>query len=85
MYGNRDWIDFSAINMFQICSLSTTAHEYTALRSIGSLPFMDLILAPSEKNLEAEGQAWKVSGPLEEYIKDNLNESQQKAIQVCHY
>nr|XP_011462622.1 PREDICTED: probable helicase MAGATAMA 3 isoform X2 [Fragaria vesca subsp. vesca] len=66
----------------KICSLSTTAHEYTALRSIGSLPFMDLILAPSEKNLEAEGQAWKVSGPLEEYIKDNLNESQQKAIQA---
>ncbi|KAM5570096.1 putative helicase MAGATAMA 3 [Rosa sericea] len=66
----------------KICSLSTTAREYIALRSIGSLPFKDLILAPSEKNLDAEGQAWKVSGPLEEYIKDNLNESQQKAIQA---
>nr|XP_011460486.1 PREDICTED: probable helicase MAGATAMA 3 isoform X1 [Fragaria vesca subsp. vesca] len=69
-------------DLSKICSLSTITCEYIALRSIGSLPFMDLILAPSEENLDAEAQAWKVSGPLEEYIKDNLNESQQKAIQV---
>lgn len=68
--------------MFQICRLSTVAREYIALRSIGSLPFKDIILAASEKNLDVEAQAWKVSRPLEEFIKDNLNESQQKAIQV---
>lgn len=66
----------------KICRLSTVAREYIALRSIGSLPYKDIILAASEKNLDAEGQAWKVSRPLEEFINDNLNESQQKAIQA---
>ncbi|KAK9932496.1 hypothetical protein M0R45_019731 [Rubus argutus] len=66
----------------KICRLSTVAREYIALRSIGSLPYKDIILAASEKNLDAEGQAWKVSRPLEEFINDSLNESQQKAIQA---
>ncbi|CAN6678594.1 unnamed protein product [Malus baccata var. baccata] len=66
----------------KICSLSTIAREYVALRSIGSLPFKDIILGAAEKNINSEGQAWKISGPLQEYIKENLNESQQNAIQA---
>ncbi|TQD79084.1 hypothetical protein C1H46_035362 [Malus baccata] len=66
----------------KICSLSTIAREYVALRSIGSLPFKDIILGAAEKNINSEGQAWKISGPLQEYIKENLNESQQNAIQM---
>ncbi|XP_034220334.1 probable helicase MAGATAMA 3 isoform X6 [Prunus dulcis] len=65
----------------KICSLSTIAREYVALWSIGSLPFKDIILGAAEKNIDSEGQAWKISRPLEEFIKDNLNESQQNAIQ----
>lgn len=79
----KDKNSFSFIQyMFQICSLSTIAREYVALRSIGSLPFKDIILGAAEKNINSEGQAWKISGPLKEYIKENLNESQQNAIQV---
>ncbi|XP_034220342.1 probable helicase MAGATAMA 3 isoform X7 [Prunus dulcis] len=66
----------------KICSLSTIAREYVALWSIGSLPFKDIILGAAEKNIDSEGQAWKISRPLEEFIKDNLNESQQNAIQA---
>ena len=69
----------------QICSLSTIAREYVALWSIGSLPFKDLILSAAEKNLGSENQPWKISKSLEEYIKDNHNETQQEAIQVTHY
>lgn len=66
----------------QVCSLSTITREYVALQSIGSLPFKDLIITAAEKKIDLEDQAWKISRPLEEYIKDNLNKSQWDAIQV---
>lgn len=66
----------------QICSLSTIAREYVALRSVGSLPFKDLILTAAEKNSGSKDQAWKVPGPLHEYIKEYHNESQIAAIYV---
>lgn len=66
----------------QVCSLSTITREYVALKSIGSLPFKDLIVTASEKKSDLEDLAWKISTPLEEYIKENLNKSQWDAIQV---
>lgn len=66
----------------QICSLSTIAREYIALRSIGSLPFKDLILGATEKSYGFEDQSWKIPGPLHEFIKENHNDSQLEAIDV---
>lgn len=68
--------------IMQVCSLSTITREYTALRSIGTLPFKDLIITAAQNNFDSEVHAWKISRHLEEYIKDNLNESQWEAIQV---
>ncbi|KAH1099191.1 hypothetical protein J1N35_016112 [Gossypium stocksii] len=64
----------------KVCSLSTIAREYIALRSVGSLPFKDLILKASERDHGSEDQAWKISGSLKDYFKENLNKSQQEAI-----
>ncbi|GLT85964.1 hypothetical protein SLE2022_041290 [Rubroshorea leprosula] len=64
----------------KICSLSTIVREYIALRSIGSLPFKDLILMASEKNTGSNYQAWKISGSLHDYLDENLNKSQKEAI-----
>ena len=58
-----------------VCSLSTIAREYLAMWSIGSLPFKDLILSVTEKSLGSNNQGWKISKFLEEYIKDNHNET----------
>ncbi|GLT41949.1 hypothetical protein SLA2020_159750 [Shorea laevis] len=63
-----------------ICSLSTIVREYIALRSIGSLPFKDLILTASEKNTGSNYQAWKISGSLHDFLDENLNKSQKEAI-----
>ncbi|XP_021285996.1 probable helicase MAGATAMA 3 isoform X2 [Herrania umbratica] len=64
----------------KICSLSTIAREYIALCSVGSLPFKDLILKAAERDSGSKDQAWKISGSLHEYFKENLNKSQQEAI-----
>ncbi|XVE67327.1 hypothetical protein DITRI_Ditri08aG0151700 [Diplodiscus trichospermus] len=64
----------------KICSLSTIAREYIALCSVGSLPFKDLILKAAERDSGSEDQAWKISGSLHDYFKENLNKSQQEAI-----
>lgn len=64
----------------KICSLSTISREYFALRSIGSLPFKDLILAAADKSSGSEDQAWKVSQPLSEHFQGSLNKSQMEAI-----
>lgn len=68
--------------VLQICSLSTIVREYTALCSVGCLPFKDLILNAAERGSESEDQAWKISGSLHDYFRENLNESQQEAINV---
>lgn len=64
----------------KICSLSTIAREYLALRSVGSLPFKDLILSAGEKSSGSQDQSWKIPGLLHEYIKENHNASQLEAI-----
>ncbi|PKI50261.1 probable helicase MAGATAMA 3 [Punica granatum] len=71
-----------SVYILKLCSLSTISREYLAVRSVSSLPFKELILAASEKNQSSQNQAWKISKPLMEYIKSNLNESQQQAIHV---
>ncbi|KAK4777605.1 hypothetical protein SAY87_017792 [Trapa incisa] len=71
-----------SIFILKICSLSTISREYIAIRSVGSLPFKNLILEAAEKNQNSENQAWKISKHLMDYIKSNLNESQQQAITV---
>lgn len=64
----------------KICSLSTISREYFALRSIGSLPFKDLILTAADKSSGSEDHAWKVSQPLSEHFQGSLNKSQMEAI-----
>uniref|UniRef100_A0A2P2LL90 Uncharacterized protein MANES_09G064900 n=1 Tax=Rhizophora mucronata TaxID=61149 RepID=A0A2P2LL90_RHIMU len=64
----------------KICSLSTISREYLALRSIGSLPFKNLILSAADNNSSSENQSWKVSEPLREYYAECLNNSQVEAI-----
>ncbi|GMQ01760.1 hypothetical protein CsSME_00048288 [Camellia sinensis var. sinensis] len=70
------------LRMLKICSLSTIAREYVALRSIKSLPFKDLILAAAESNYISEDQAWEIPRPLMESIESNHNKSQLDAIRV---
>ncbi|KAF8026353.1 hypothetical protein BT93_F2981 [Corymbia citriodora subsp. variegata] len=71
-----------SLYILKLCSLSTISREYVAVHSIGSLPFKDIILAAGEKNPTPSDLAWKISKPLGNYIKSNLNESQQQAINV---
>ncbi|XP_022762920.1 probable helicase MAGATAMA 3 isoform X4 [Durio zibethinus] len=72
--------DLLLLSKEKICSLSTIAREYIALCSVGSLPFKDLILKAAERDSGFEDQAWKISGSLHDYFKENLNKSQQEAI-----
>ncbi|KAK9279538.1 hypothetical protein L1049_013217 [Liquidambar formosana] len=66
--------------MLKICSLSTIFREYVGLRSVGSLPFKDLILTAAENHSGSEDQAWKIPRPLMEFIETNHNASQLAAI-----
>ncbi|TVU14519.1 hypothetical protein EJB05_37994, partial [Eragrostis curvula] len=68
--------------MLKVCSLSTIMREYTAMHSIASLPFKDLILSAAEKHKDGDDQsrAWNVPEPLMDYLKTNLNDSQLDAI-----
>ncbi|CAM0904653.1 unnamed protein product [Alopecurus aequalis] len=68
--------------VLKMCSLSTILREYSAMHSIASLPFKDLILSASEKNKDGDDQnrAWNVPEPLMEYLKTNLNGSQLDAV-----
>jgi senataxin len=68
----------------QMCSLSTILREYSAMHSIASHPFKDLILSASEKNKDGDDQnrAWNVPEPLMDYLKTNLNGSQLDAVNV---
>ncbi|XP_058098948.1 probable helicase MAGATAMA 3 isoform X3 [Magnolia sinica] len=79
---------FKATNSFlwilKISSLSTIMREYAALRSIGSLPFKDLILSAADKSTDAkyEDRSWNIPRPLMEYLESNHNASQLKAIRA---
>ncbi|KAF3664836.1 putative helicase MAGATAMA 3 [Capsicum annuum] len=68
------------LHVLKICSLSTIAREYVALRSVSSLPFKDLILSASDSNSSTEDHAWKISKPLKEFLESNHNKSQLDAI-----
>ncbi|XP_073364735.1 probable helicase MAGATAMA 3 isoform X2 [Aegilops tauschii subsp. strangulata] len=72
----------SFLSILKICSLSTILREYSAMHSVASLPFKDLILSASEKNKDGDDQnrAWNVPEPLREYLKTNLNDSQLDAV-----
>ncbi|KAM7250769.1 hypothetical protein ACFE04_022652 [Oxalis oulophora] len=67
---------------WKICSLSTIAREYVALRSVVSLPCKNLILSPTENISGSEDEAWKVPEPLHKHIKEYHDESQKKAIRA---
>uniref|UniRef100_A0A7N0T4L7 AAA+ ATPase domain-containing protein n=1 Tax=Kalanchoe fedtschenkoi TaxID=63787 RepID=A0A7N0T4L7_KALFE len=69
----------SSVYILKICSLSTIFREYVALQSVGSLPFKDLILK-APKEIRPNEKAWRVPGPLMDYIRTDHNESQQGAI-----
>eukprot|EP01018_Ginkgo_biloba_P018605 Gb_01813 [translate_table: standard] len=66
----------------KLSSLSTILREYTALRSVGSLPFADLIFSAQSKCMDndASSKSWNIPKPLMEYLEDNHNESQLEAI-----
>ncbi|KAD3067329.1 hypothetical protein E3N88_35209 [Mikania micrantha] len=68
--------------IMKICSLSTIAREYVAMRSISFLPYKDLILKAADSIHNSEDQAWKISKPLMEYIQTNHNPTQLEAIRA---
>lgn len=72
----------SMLWILKVCSLSTIMREYTALHSVVSLPFKNLILSAAEKsnNCNSEDRAWNVPRQLMDYLKNSLNESQLDAI-----
>ncbi|XP_009783831.1 probable helicase MAGATAMA 3 isoform X2 [Nicotiana sylvestris] len=72
--------DLLLLSNKEICSLSTIAREYVALRSVSSLPFKDLILSAAESNHTTEDHAWKISRPLKDFLESNHNKSQLDAI-----
>ncbi|KAK7368741.1 hypothetical protein VNO80_10771 [Phaseolus coccineus] len=49
-----------------LCSLSTIAWEYLAIRTIGCLPYKDLILSAVGENCGTEVEGWKIPTPLRE-------------------
>ncbi|KAK9069562.1 hypothetical protein SSX86_011466 [Deinandra increscens subsp. villosa] len=72
----------SSWHIMKICSLSTIAREYVAMRSISFLPYKDLILNAADSNHSSEDQAWKISKPLMDYIQANHNSTQLEAIRA---
>ncbi|WVZ85631.1 hypothetical protein U9M48_032532 [Paspalum notatum var. saurae] len=62
--------------------LSTIMREFTAMHSVDSLPFKDLILSAAVKHKDGDDQsrAWNVPEPLMDYLKTNLNDSQLDAV-----
>ncbi|GLJ40367.1 hypothetical protein SUGI_0830590 [Cryptomeria japonica] len=71
----------SILFIFKLSSLSTILREYAALRSVGSLPFADLIFSAQAKKVEGSA-AWNIPKPLMEFLESNHNESQLEAIQA---
>jgi hypothetical protein len=66
-----------------MCSLSTIAREYVAIRTISNLPFKDLILNAVGEDFGSEG--WKIPLPLDKYVNDSFNPYQREAITVSFY
>ncbi|KAK1274911.1 putative helicase MAGATAMA 3 [Acorus gramineus] len=68
--------------ILKLTSLSTIMREYSALRSIGSLPFKNLILSAigESKDNSSQERPWDVPKLLMDSLKYNHNESQLAAI-----
>ncbi|MED6209266.1 hypothetical protein PIB30_053081 [Stylosanthes scabra] len=64
----------------KMCSLSTIAREYLAVRTIGFLPYKDLILNAIGENPSTDAEGWKISIPLQEYVESTFNQYQREAI-----
>ncbi|XP_014490126.1 probable helicase MAGATAMA 3 isoform X1 [Vigna radiata var. radiata] len=62
------------------CSLSTIAREYLAIRTLGCLPYKDLILSAVGEDFGTEGEGWKIPTPLREYVESSFNQYQREAI-----
>ncbi|KAM0873308.1 hypothetical protein ACQ4PT_038117 [Festuca glaucescens] len=76
----------SLLWVLKMCSLSTILREFSAMHSIASLPFKDLILSASDKNKDGDDQnrAWNVPERLMDYLQTNLNGSQLEAVNTLH-
>ncbi|XP_027919451.1 probable helicase MAGATAMA 3 isoform X2 [Vigna unguiculata] len=64
----------------KLCSLSTIAREYLAIRTLGCLPYKDLILSAAGEDIGPEVEGWKIPTPLKEYVENTFNEFQREAI-----
>nr|KYP67340.1 putative helicase DDB-G0274399 [Cajanus cajan] len=64
----------------KMCSLSTIAREYVAIRTISCLPYKDLILNAVPENFGTEVEGWKIPIPLKEYVESTFNQYQREAI-----
>ncbi|KAH1236407.1 putative helicase MAGATAMA 3 [Glycine max] len=64
----------------KLCSLSTIAREYLAVRTISCLPYKDLILNAVGENFGTEAEGWKIPIPLKEYVESTFNQYQREAI-----
>ncbi|XP_020234530.1 probable helicase MAGATAMA 3 isoform X1 [Cajanus cajan] len=64
----------------KMCSLSTIAREYVAIRTISCLPYKDLILNAVGENFGTEVEGWKIPIPLKEYVESTFNQYQHEAI-----
>ncbi|KAH9325859.1 hypothetical protein KI387_006037, partial [Taxus chinensis] len=73
--------DLLLLSKEKLSSLSTILREYTALQSVGSLPFADLIISAQTKKIESNA-SWNIPKPLMECLESNHNESQLEAIQA---
>jgi len=69
----------------QLCSLSTIAREYLAIRTISCLPYKDLILGAVGESFGTEVEGWKIPTPLREYVENTFNQYQREAITVSFY
>lgn len=76
----------SAWWMIKLSNLSTIVREYTALQSIGQLPFADVILSGQLKaalNDSSDASSYVVPSKLMEFLEENHNESQLQAIKAA--
>ncbi|KAK7373156.1 hypothetical protein VNO80_06554 [Phaseolus coccineus] len=64
----------------KLCSLSTIAREYLAIRTISCLPYKDLILGAVGESFGTEVEGWKIPTPLREYVENTFNQYQREAI-----
>ncbi|EPS69779.1 hypothetical protein M569_04983, partial [Genlisea aurea] len=68
------------VYVLKLCSLSTILREYVAMRSIGSLPFKDIILKAADTYSSNAASSWTLPRPLEDLMKREQNESQMDSI-----